>query len=1484
MRFLLVFIAAIICTLGMTSTAQAQSVGPKQLCDGPVASSCTAPGGSPKIGEPVYYEFELYGGPAVATLDITENYPPSFVPLNPASPIICSATNGPNSGANLPVTIVSAGPPLRVTVDLDGGQDAICRFAGTFVQPGVTATNTAGLTSGTPPNSTNTVISSNVQFDADLTITKTRLTPLTSSLNISGTPGTARYRIEVSSDQAVYLGEFFRVYDQLALFPNGTAVTANLQAGSTCSLRTAGGSTNPIAGCTNTTDLSGEINTPGWQDIASWGIAPGALVLLEPGDTLVIEYEVEFAVPSTVTCVLAEDSEGIRNRAFLGLAGASSALSDADSSNNDTVSDTSSDLALSTGIFNVDPDCNAGPGAGPPVPPTPLTISKTARNIPSAGLQWGMIVQYEIEIENTSSADTAYDIELKDVLSNLAGTPNFTAQLVNTSLFCGATLCTQTSPGFAQANPSLFGTAFGAGGPITAFTSYYDRKQMWTGQIPQLAPNQRVRFSLRIRLDKPTCDFAPLIENKLIRNTISMTHKIDWTINDPDTGPGILTAGYSQSDTADVKMVNPPACAIKVEKTAKPGKNVGGTPLWNDGVIFNGWKEYEITFSSLPPTPSHNKTIEIGTLIDAIRIENAFYATGLNLDYDWACADVSGGGVRGFDASGSGSASVNHVGQPHQGVRVMSHSGVVEFDPGASLKCDVRIKVQRPDPADPYCLSDGQPYLQNLALMDGSRFFNANMPWPHAPQGMSWDATSDKLANCFNLVINKVPSTGVVSRNGGPVGYTITVTNANRPGTNGDVNFPDSDAGTRRSPSLTDMFYLPSNQTSLPVNAMNLNFAPNPCTTGTTIKCNIYARPSTSQHVAEILRLPAQQSLQIKYTVDGPFEPHQFCNRARGFAGDGRPFYEAYFKNYNSWVSTACVLVRGSLQVEKTFDLPPWVTMAPSTQFDIEVECDAPSGFNDFTRNLAVSPGNPSALIDRIVIGSECEIEEANLPDAAQWGDCEWEDPAYPAGRKAMIDGLVEPHMLSVVNKLTCAPTPTQLSIKKELLSDPSCIAVALCTFRITVTNSGSGYHSGPVEITDTFANGPVSVGYDLGPVDPHQWDWQCNQGLANTPIDCAESDLQLGPGDTSYFDMTLDIYPAGTNCAVLETPAYSPKLESCVDVGDVYVDTTSLSIEKFQITPGTCDGTGAFAQNCTFEFIVTNNGTTDFNDKLTIRDTVQVIGINNQSGVTVVSNSAGWTCTQLTNSIECKSDNPVSIPAGGSITVSLELDIEFPIPPAGNCATLGNTNTNGDLIESCVDFIAEGGRGDHAFQITKEMVSDPKLCSYLGNKQCTFRIELTYTGTSTWNGTLTITDIYYDQVNNALLKTLVGQPTNGWTCPTTSANPLHDCYKMVGPMTQGDTESFDITFDLTGTPPTFTRNCARLESPALTPRPTDCVALGQQLFLRVIQPDRGNEATPDTKPRERIRFPEIKIDLDGLFGRKKKREDDDETEKKQPE
>jgi hypothetical protein len=254
---------------------------------------------------------------------------------------------------------------------------------------------------------------------------------------------------------------------------------------------------------------------------------------------------------------------------------------------------------------------------------------------------------------------------------------------------------------------------------------------------------------------------------------------------------------------------------------------------------------------------------------------------------------------------------------------------------------------------------------------------------------MSWDAASDKLPNCFNLVVNKNASPGVVAPNGGPITYTIQVINANQPGTNGDLNFPAGPDNMNTRAIFVDRFTTTEPGSAMPNGTLAYNPG-NVCQPAGAAPCNINLSNGGTAFTT-YSNIPAGGAVTYSYTVTGPYTPHQLCNDIRGeMVRNSATFHKDWYpKDIRTWQSDTCTLVRGSLQVNKRALVPSWINFDAATQFTVEVECDTLSGFNDINRDLAVSNSNTSSVITQIPIGSTCEIEEVDLPDADQWGDCE---------------------------------------------------------------------------------------------------------------------------------------------------------------------------------------------------------------------------------------------------------------------------------------------------------------------------------------------------------------------------------------------------------------------------------------------------------------------------------------------------------------
>ena len=585
-------------------------------------------------------------------------------------------------------------------------------------------------------------------------------------------------------------------------------------------------------------------------------------------------------------------------------------------------------------------------------------------------------------------------------------------------------------------------------------------------------------------------------------------------------------------------MEDPEPCDFGVTKT------VTGTNKVEFGIPLT----YDVKY-----TNAGNTEVKIGTLIDAIRIANNFYAIELPITYSYICTKglSPGLGVTGFSASGNGSGFLNYVSAPHQGIRIMDHPGFVTFPPKSTLNCTITVTIDKPDASDPYCFSDGTPEIQNLALMDGSLFYNANLPWAPSPEGSNWATVNSPLPKCYNLVVNKSVSPIITSPNGGPLTYTISVTNPNLPGTNGDLKFAPGSG-----PTLTDEF-----TSVLPVNTPLLTTTPDPCKPSATHPCDWLPNFGSNPTKMAISELAAGDSIVYKYQVAAPYNPHEICNEVKAeMLLHGVPDENWYVKNPAVLKDNVCVPIRGSLEVTKTFasgsQTPP-----PGAIFEVQVNCIAPTGLSNVSGTLPLTSGAQTALLNSIPIGSNCTITE-QIPDPASLpAGCVWDAPGYPAGQAILIDGTMDPHQLSVENSITCKPCLSNsppLNIDKNTLTCAN--GKSDCKFEIILENIGSNPFNCPVSIRDAFHHRPqdpsptatynpspgwvcIPEGQGIGP-NSLRWTALCSTILGNN--------IQIPP--SGKYVLSLDIQaqtPSGLtavieNCVQLISPIQNPQPEDC--------------------------------------------------------------------------------------------------------------------------------------------------------------------------------------------------------------------------------------------------------------------------------------------------------------------------------------------------
>ncbi|MEZ5983450.1 MAG: DUF11 domain-containing protein, partial [Parvularculaceae bacterium] len=815
----------------------------------------------------------------------------------------------------------------------------------------------------------------------------------------------------------------------------------------------------------------------------TWKFAPGSLGHLQKNGVITLTFEVDVSTPC-LDFIRTVNGNGLVNRAVMQEVGKPAPL-DPPSADN-IVS-----IGVDTGAQLIDPAYCLE--VNPTAPPGVIEVRKTQVN-PAAGspVDWSSgsaTVSYVITVANVDpdpNGDPVLNINVSDLVQELPGTPPFMATAVSAACapqpLCGP-------------QPKLTGTQ--------QLIGYYDYKTVWAHAVPSLAPGQSISYRVVLRYDQRNCISATDLKPPYIRNIGVARYTKDVILSDGTPAPDYP---YSSGDHVDTEMARLQDCEFQTTKKVKSSTSQKNKIVFDTapGAFVNSIT-YQIKFANTGATARN-----IGTLMDVVTLEQANYATALAYSYKFTCDDAQTG-VNNYLPSGVGTGSISYSAKPPNGARIHFKPNTplptwTKFPANSSLTCTVTLAVMRPPENNPYCLSTVQPQLIDLALMDVSALYPANVPWQPSPRGSNWDTAASRLPKCYDLLIQKTATPPYVAPGvATSVTYSVTIVDQQAPNS-GFGGFSQA-GGVWNGPVLTDAFKAGAQGSGVNIpSGASFNLTTDPC--GATSPCIWKAPPGSQPAVVNIESLP-NGYLQIDYEMSGVFSPDTLWNDLT-LTMNGKVGEDWYPKKPETLSTYSTVNVTGALKVYKEINhgVDP-VVIDSKIAFPITVSCTraktAKLPYKQYQSTKGASIGAP-ALFEGVWVESECKVSEKPDPAALPDG-CKWETPVvkYPYGNDYIrISDSSAPYELTVVNSYTCPP-PVDISVHKTA-SDYSVDVGETVAFTVTTTNDGAAAITSPVAVN---VSDQVPAGFTPLFAQSNA-DWQCASG---SPIVCNYIGGSLAPG-----------------------------------------------------------------------------------------------------------------------------------------------------------------------------------------------------------------------------------------------------------------------------------------------------------------------------------------------------------------------------------
>ncbi len=361
------------------------------------------------------------------------------------------------------------------------------------------------------------------------------------------------------------------------------------------------------------------------------------------------------------------------------------------------------------------------------------------------------------------------------------------------------------------------------------------------------------------------------------------------------------------------------------------------------------------------------------------------------------------------------------------------------------------------------------------------------------------------------------------------------------------------------------------------------------------------------------------------------------------------------------------------------------------------------------------------------------------------------------------------------------------LSVSKSLVGPLP--AGGNATFRIAVTNVGTGPTTGPITVTDVLQSGLTFVsGTGTG--------WSCS--ASGQTVTCTNPG-PLAPNASTTVDLVVAVaatVTSVTNTATATTPGDG-------NGGNDTGTTESTPVTQLPDLTLTKAANGPFlvGQPASYTVTVTNRGNGPTTGLITVTDVVP-------AGLTVVSaTGTGWTCSISGQTVTCTHPGPLA--PNGSLTLTINVTpTAAAIPSVTNTASVA---TPGD---------ANPGNNDGSVTTPVGGVVDLALTktgadSITAGGQTTYTLSVRNLGTIATTGPIVITDSLPAGL------TFVSGSGSGFTCAV--SGQIVTCTRTAPPLGAGQVVNVDLTVSVAGDLTGPVRNVACVRTAGDVNTANDC-------------------------------------------------------------